>query len=192
MDLRSRQSARSQPRQEAPASYSAKVSSQSESTTNQPTNKKKQMATYGLAGIIAVIVLGLAVNGAINLTGSAGQGATGTSTVSPAVASDRYQAVFLTNGQVYFGKISSMTSATVTMEDIYYLQQGVQGQDQADEQGPTSPTNTQLQLTKLGKELHGPEDIMYIERSQVLFWENLRDDSEVVKNIELEKKQNNN
>ena len=27
----------------------------------------------------------------------------------------------------------------------------------------------QLQLTKLGNELHGPEDAMYVERSQVLF-----------------------
>jgi len=39
-------------------------------------------------------------------------------------------------------------------------------------------------LVKLGQELHGPEDIMHVNRSQILFYEYLRDDSQLVKTIE--------
>ena len=33
--------------------------------------------------------------------------------------------------------------------------------------------------SELGGELHGPEDVMYVSREQVLFWENLKDDGKV-------------
>lgn len=99
---------------------------------------------------------------------------------------DRYQAVFLTNGQVYFGKISSMNGESVVLKDIYYLQQAADVQKQENKE---NAAQNQLTLAKLGKELHGPEDVMYIERSQVLFWENLTNESQVVKTISQEKKQ---
>ena len=104
-------------------------------------------------------------------------GVLGVSTSTPSVTSGKYQALFLTNGQVYFGKIVGISTETVTLKDIYYLQQNVQAGDKA------AADQKQLQLTKLGNELHGPEDAMYVERSQVLFWENLKDDSQVVKKI---------
>ena len=104
-----------------------------------------------------------------------------------AVKRDRYQAVFLTNGQVYFGKISNMTADTIKLNDIYYLQQAADVQQQEDKEDAAA--QNQLTLAKLGKELHGPEDVMYIERSQMLFWENLTDDSQVVKTIKQEKDQ---
>jgi hypothetical protein len=37
-------------------------------------------------------------------------------------ATSSYQAVFLTNGQVYFGKLSETDSNWVQLSDIYYLQ----------------------------------------------------------------------
>src|SRR5665213_206510 len=40
-------------------------------------------------------------------------------TAAPAAGASGYQAVFLTNGQVYFGKISEMSSSYVTLQDIY-------------------------------------------------------------------------
>lgn len=92
-----------------------------------------------------------------------------------------YQAVFLTNGQVYFGKVMSQNKLQYLMEDIYYLQvtrplqQTEEGQAQA-----TDNQNGELSLVKLGNELHGPTDKMYINRSQVLFAEDLKDDSNVV------------
>ena len=100
-------------------------------------------------------------------------------TADSAVKSKQYQAVFLTNGQVYFGKVSHTDSSYVKLTDIYYLQvqQQVQPKDQSSSQQP------QVSLAKLGGELHGPEDVMYISRQQVLFWETLKDDGTVVKAI---------
>lgn len=100
-------------------------------------------------------------------------------TADAGVKGKQYQAVFLTNGQVYFGKVSKVDSSYVKLSDIYYLQvqQQVQPQDKNAQQQP------QVSLAKLGGELHGPEDSMYISRSQVLFWENLKDDGKVTKAI---------
>ncbi|MEI7818852.1 MAG: hypothetical protein WCI47_01915 [bacterium] len=101
------------------------------------------------------------------------------------IKSGQYQAVFMTNGQVYFGKIKSLTKDSVSLSDIYYLQ--VQQQVQPDEKSKTKE-DQQLSLAKLGGELHGPEDNMYINRDQMLFWENLKDDSKVVQAIKANKK----
>lgn len=103
-----------------------------------------------------------------------------------------YQAVFLTNGQVYFGKLSDISSDFLTLTDVYYLRveqpQPLQGTPQKDE--PSAPGQAQLSLVKLGKELHGPTDLMHIGRAQVLFYEDMRPDSEVVQAIHREKAQN--
>lgn len=98
------------------------------------------------------------------------------------IKKDQYQAVFLTNGQVYFGKLKNVGQQYVEISDIYYLQvqQSVQPADQNKE--------AQVSLAKLGDELHGPEDNMNISRDQVLFWENLKDDSKVVQAIKDHKK----
>jgi hypothetical protein len=91
-----------------------------------------------------------------------------------------YQAVFLANGQVYFGKVSNKDEGYLKMTNIFYLQlkqplqnQNLDNLNQAD-----------LALIKLGNELHGPTDKMEINRNQVLFIEDLRPDSKVVQAIE--------
>lgn len=87
---------------------------------------------------------------------------------------DSWQAVFLDNNQVYFGKISYISDDTVYLKNVYYLQTN------ESEKGEGSTLN----LIKLGSEFHGPTDEMLITRSNVLFWENLKDDSKVVKTIQ--------
>ncbi len=96
-----------------------------------------------------------------------------------AVKSKQTQALFLTNGQVYFGHLSKVDNSYVKLTDIYYLQvqQQVQPGQKTDSQQP------QVSLAKLGNELHGPEDVMYVSREQVLFWENLKDDGKVAQAI---------
>lgn len=85
----------------------------------------------------------------------------------------KYQAVFLNGGQVYFGKVSELTGKYLTLGDIYYL---TPSQDvQADNSANKSPQN--FTIKKLGCELHRPQDIMVINRDQIVFWENLKDDS---------------
>lgn len=98
------------------------------------------------------------------------------------VDKDKYQAVFLNGGQVYFGKIGEYTGKFLTLTDIYYLRVNQQVQP-----GQTTAQND-VSLAKLGNELHGPEDEMVINRSEVQFWENLKDDGQVVKAITEYKK----
>lgn len=102
------------------------------------------------------------------------------------VATDKYQAVFLENGQVYFGKIAALNSSFINLQNVFYLN----SQDGNAEQ--KTETNNQFTLIKLGCELHGPYDRMIVNRDQVTFWENLKDDGQVVKTINEWIKQNPN
>jgi hypothetical protein len=96
----------------------------------------------------------------------------------------KYQAVFLNGGQVYFGHIKDLDSNGIRIHDIYYLRvnQQVQPGQQAN--------SNDVSLVKLGCELHGPEDRMVINREQVVFWENLKDDGQVAKAVKQYQEQN--
>lgn len=96
--------------------------------------------------------------------------------VSP-VKTEGWYAVFLSNGQVYFGRIAKQNEQVLVLKDIYYLQ--VTQQIQPAEAGQTQPQQN-LSLVKLGNELHGPTDVMNINMSHVLFTEELKKDSRVV------------
>lgn len=102
---------------------------------------------------------------------------------SPKKAND-YQAVFLTNGQVYFGKLSNLNRRYVRLEDIYYLQ--VQ-QIQPPEEKTKQEEQPKLTLIKLGNEIHAPEDVMNINRDQILFLEDLKESGQVVQAIQKDK-----
>ncbi|HEX7484397.1 MAG TPA: hypothetical protein VF281_04590 [Candidatus Saccharimonadales bacterium] len=106
----------------------------------------------------------------------------------PAIDSGKYQAVFFTNGQVYFGKLQSVGGDYMKLTDIYYLQ--TQTGAAADSSNPQQTTTDQsnVQLIKLGEEIHGPEDQMVIVKDQVLFYENLKADGKVAKSIDQYKK----
>ncbi len=97
--------------------------------------------------------------------------------------SSGYQAVFLTNGQVYFGKLSDVSATYATLKDIYYLQVAPQPALQGSQSQVTSQQQQQLLLVKLGKELHGPVDEMKINRDQILFFEDIREDGTVMTKI---------
>jgi len=87
-----------------------------------------------------------------------------------------YQAIFLSNGQVYFGKMTNKNASYLVLKDIYYLQL----KRSLQEQKPGEPQVPDLTLIKLGNELHGPLDRMEINKKHVLFIEELKDDSKVV------------
>ncbi|MBI4033923.1 MAG: hypothetical protein HY378_00025 [Candidatus Brennerbacteria bacterium] len=90
-----------------------------------------------------------------------------------------YQAVFLTNGQVYFGKLYKERNRYPVLREVYYLQ--VTQPPQPLQEGQTPPQN--INLVKLGGELHGPQDEMRISRDQILFIEDLKGDSRVLQAI---------
>jgi len=100
--------------------------------------------------------------------------------------SGEWQAVFLTNGQVYFGTIVKDTNDELVINNIYYLQVTQPLQRSADEADSTNQQN-ELALVKLGNELHGPTDAMRINKDHILFIENLKNDSKVVQAIEQSK-----
>lgn len=94
--------------------------------------------------------------------------------------SDSWSAVFLSNGQVYFGKIDSNSKNEMVLTQVYYLQadEGVLPSQQSD-----SLNQSRFKLVKLGQELHGPEDMLIINKTNVIFYEYLREDSKVVQSI---------
>lgn len=93
----------------------------------------------------------------------------------------KYQAVFLTNGQVYFGKVADVNGQTLVLENIYYLRSNSALQN--GEATTTSQLADNFALIKLGNEIHGPQDKMSININQVLFVEDLKDNSKVVEAI---------
>lgn len=101
-------------------------------------------------------------------------------TIALGARKNTYQAVFLTNNQVYFGRLSNADSQYPVLRDIYYLQvtQALQPKDQ------NASPQTNINLVKLGAEIHGPTDEMRINRDQILFVEDLKPDSQVTKAIE--------
>jgi hypothetical protein len=96
------------------------------------------------------------------------------------ISTGEYQAVFLDNGQVYFGKLERPRGDFYLLTDVFYLQSGV-AVDQT----------TNLALTKLGSEAHGPEDRMQINKEHVLFFEDMKEDSKVVQAIQQYKTSKN-
>ena len=85
------------------------------------------------------------------------------------IDSSTYQAVFLTNDQIYFGNLKNTSSDYLILSDVYYVKIDQSGSGQ---------------LVKLGSgEPHGPKDEMIINQDQVIFWENLKPDSTVVQKI---------
>ncbi len=144
-------------------------------------SSKKEMPKAFRIGFIVLLFAGAALVIALTLSfGAAGKSASSAET--RLVNKQKYQAVFLAGGQVYFGKITDFNARFIKIEDIYYLR--VQQQVQPGSEEPVQD----ISLAKLGNELHGPEDIMVVNRDQVIFWENLKDDGQVVKAISEYKK----
>ncbi|TAL19079.1 hypothetical protein EPN90_04635 [Patescibacteria group bacterium] len=99
-----------------------------------------------------------------------------------------YQAVFLSNNQVYFGKLKGIGTRSPVLEDVFYLQMNQPLQQGAaapkNATGTTSESQPKFSLSKLGQtEIHLPLDRLYLSASQIVFWENLKKESQVVRAI---------
>ena len=76
----------------------------------------------------------------------------------PFGGTERLSAVFLLDGQAYFGHLDEVPwSGTLTLRDVYYFQ---------DAQKTT--TDVAVGLLKRGSEVHQPADRMEIQRDKVL------------------------
>ena len=89
-----------------------------------------------------------------------------------------YQTVVLTGGQVYYGKLENATGMYPVLRDIFYV---------VTKQDPQTKQVSNV-LVRRGKELHGPE-YMVLNRQSILFVEPVKEDSEIGKSIDEQKRQ---
>lgn len=97
----------------------------------------------------------------------------------PTLGRAHYQAVFLANGQTYFGRYYDRIGAYAKIEDVYYLQQT----PPAD---PNAAPDTRV--VRRGKELHEPTSRMLIPKSAILFVEDLTDASPIAQFMQGDKR----
>lgn len=96
---------------------------------------------------------------------------------NPSVDTNTYQAVFLDNNQIYFGQLSHLNSNFPVLNDVYYVQ-------------ITDESNKSGKVVPLGDtEPHRPKNQMILNKDHILFIENLKSDSPVIKAIQNLKSQ---
>lgn len=124
--------------------------------------------------IIAVVALALAAGGWVAWQKLA--------PADSGIESSKYQAVFFTDGQIYYGKLTVLNDRQYKLTDVFYILSQNENKT-ANADGETAETQNNAQLIKMGNELHGPEDAMMINRDHVLFYENLKPDGKVTQTI---------
>lgn len=86
-------------------------------------------------------------------------------------SSSDYSAVYLTTGDIYYGKLSWFPSPRLT--NVWLLQRGIDQNNQA-----------QLSVTQFTKAFWGPVDEINLNSRTIVFWTKLRSDSQLVKAFE--------
>ncbi len=147
------------------------VSTPSPAPTHQPARQGRGRKKLWLAVAIALLIVGLMI--CMYLWKGAGM---------KEPASDRYQAVFMNNGQVFFGKLKNVNGTYLKLERAFYTKKQDVPATATDEQKKAIENN--ISLVKVGDEVYGPENIMMIRSDQVLFWQDLKGDSKVAKAID--------
>ena len=88
-----------------------------------------------------------------------------------------WYAVKLINKEVYYGQVYDVSADPVIIKNVYY------NYEQINNKGGDASETDNIRLVKRGKETHGPSGIMDIIRSQIIYMEELKDDSKVLKAI---------
>src|SRR5689334_5150473 len=95
----------------------------------------------------------------------------------PTIEVNKYYAVLLTNGSVYFGQLEGLGTPFPVLKDVFYVASNVNQDTKA----------VDSRLVKRGKEWHGP-DRMIINEKAIVFIEPVGRDSRVSQLIEEAKK----
>lgn len=105
---------------------------------------------------------------------------------------NNWYAITLNDGKIYFGHIKDIDDNSIKLSDVYYLEEY-----QAEQASALGNENFQIQntpekkyaLVKRGSErIDATDNTMFINRSNVLFWEKLLSDSEIVSKIREKEK----
>jgi len=135
------------------------------------TNKHKKPV---IVAVITIVVL----SAVAIIVGLMGSGIAG-------VDASRYQAVFLSDGTVYVGKLSAIDGAHYKLTSVYLVTSNQAAV--ASDKSAQSVTATTA-LTRLENGLLGAENEMTIQRDKVLFYENLKTDGTAAKLIANDQK----
>ncbi len=115
-------------------------------------------ATRAAAAIVLLILIVIATATITrHLDGSS-------SNLPAAINRSDFQSVLLTNGQLYFGRLSAAGAEAYVLRHVYYLAS----------QSSSAGQPAQRTLVPLVKDVQGPEDLMVIPRNEVVYIENLR------------------
>ena len=145
---------------------------------NQP-NRRLSFAVKFMRAEVFTVLVGVAL---LLVAVALYAGLANPSSQSKQLNKSEYQAVFLTNGQVYFGKIGELNSKYLVLTNIFYIENN--SANSTTTNNTTQAQNANYTLRKLGtSELHQPEDKMIVNSDTVTFWENLKDSSQVVTKI---------
>lgn len=123
--------------------------------TKQPGNN---LVAFLLAGLIVVVIAGFLLMWA--------------STRTAVSFPTSYQAVLLSNGAVYYGKLEGYGTSRPVLNNVFYIV------SRAD----ANTKQVSNVLVKRGNELHGP-DRMYLNPTQIVFVETVGKDSKVAQLI---------
>lgn len=87
----------------------------------------------------------------------------------PFTGNEKISAVFLLDGQAYFGRLHDVPwSSTVSLSEVYYF-----------DDARRAPTDLAVALVRRGAEIHQPADGMQIRREKILAIERVSLDSAV-------------
>src|SRR3989344_3467264 len=110
-------------------------------------------------------------------------------------AQSKWQAVFLSNDQVYFGHLSEYGINYWRLDNAHYIKVTKVPVAPAVPQDPKAKTNPQDQqpqfenrtsLVKLSEDMHKPEDTLYIPKEHILFWQDLQNSSSIAQTLVAE------
>jgi hypothetical protein len=110
--------------------------------------------------IILVVVLGLGIWLGVKILGRQNP-----------EAPSKYSAIYLQTGDIYFGELSWFPWPS--LKNVWLIQRSVDQQNQV-----------QLGIVPLKNSFWGPTDKIYLNPKQVVFWTNLRKDSQLIKALE--------
>ena len=102
------------------------------------------------------------------------------SSLTATIDSDKHQAVFLSSGQVYFGKLSVVNSEYMRLDNVYYLERQLTVGETAEDD---ETSGNSFQLLKYSDVLYNSEDGMIISKDDIVRFENLKPDGAVGREI---------
>lgn len=127
-----------------------------------PESGTRRTQVFWIAGCVVCLLIGIAIGHVLSHRMHRGSTTFFTS----------YQAILLSNGTVYYGKLTGYGTPHPVLTDVFYILT------------KTDPNTKQVTnvLVKRGKELHGP-DRMYLNASQIVFVEPVGPSSKVAQLI---------